>query len=310
MNKVKNLKRLKLLCNISANIMMVCQIIFIILLLLCSVYGFLLLFDNHSLDFMAPVVEYAKGLIRFLFGENIKSSQAKIDGELILFIILDGIIVFVFSQLKTAFQRCTEQLDKKIVEEKAKEEVQFNKDLQSDLQRNISSYNHFMLGFAFTVSPYSADALQIYGVEKLDVPKIEEEVILKFYNAAKALPNVKVSREDKILLITSSHFDGIDSVIDAVQAIIIQLKKEYRMQRVALKTKLAIDAYKSMTPLKKVYELVKPLLDLNLSSGILCYGNFKNRYDLIKDSKYAVYVKGKYDIAHTEETIWAMVKKD
>jgi len=258
---------------------------------------------------MAPVADYAKGIIKLFFADSIKAAREDIDGELIVFIVLDVALVFIFSQLKTAFARYEEEVDKKIVEEKEKEEEAFNKGLKNELQRNIASYTNYMVGILLKAAPLVADAMQVYGAETIDTEKVEAQAKAKFVEAIKTLPGIKISQEGKVIVVTSSKFGNIDKVLATIQNTVFQLKKEFRTAKVVIKTRLAIDTYKPLTPPKKVFELVKPLLTLNSGNDFLCYGNFKNRYAMNENQEYGVYVKGKYDIADLEETIWMLVKK-
>lgn len=309
MDIIKNLKRLKILCKIGANIMMLIQIILVILILLLSTYAFLQLLHNNSLDFLKPLVLFAKSVVQFFFKDTIKAAQPEIDGELVVFIVLDIILAFIAAQLKAAFKVYDEQLDKKIVEEKAKVEDQFNKELSNELHRSIISCSNYMLGVLFKTSPLVADSLQIFGEDKIDLEKVEAEVNTKFVAVVQKISGIKLMREGKALLILSSKFDTIDPVLSTVQETISRLKKECKAQKVILKARLAVETYKPLTSNKKVFASIKPLLDLNLGSDALCYGNFKNRYELVKEPKFNVNVKGRYDIENVEETIYSLVKK-
>ena len=310
MDFVKNLRRLKVLCLLLSNLMMVIQIVLIVLVLLLSSYAFLQLLNSTALDFLYPVVAFAKSFVQYFFGNTIKASQPEIDGELVLFIVIDIIVIFVVSQLKVALKSYNEQLDKKIVEEKAKIEVKFNKALDDELHRSIASYSNFMLAFNFNVCPLVADAIQIYGVEKIDEVKVEAEISQKIVNHIKSIPGVKLSRKGKDFLVTSSNFKDFDKIIDSIYDLFAKLRKAYRAQKVVVKSRFAVETYKPLTPSSKVYAAVKPLLDLNIGHDALCYGNFKNRYAMLKDPSYTVQVKGKYDIDDVEETIYCLVKKD
>lgn len=46
---------------------------------------------------------------------------------------------------------------------------------------------------------------------------------------------------------------------------------------------MAIDVYTNKVLLKDVYADLKTLLTLNMPNEILCYGNFCNRYELMKN---------------------------
>ncbi len=309
MNKIKNLRYLRILCTFLSNLMMVSQIILIVLMLLLSVHAFFQLLHNTSFDFMVPAADWARSVVKLIFADTIKASREDIDGEIVVFLVMNLIIVFILAQLKVAFKRYGEELDKKIVEEKAKEEVAFNQGLKDELQRNIASYNSYMIGFRMKATSLVADSMQIYGAEEIDSEAVEAEVMAKFIAVVRTLPSVNISKEDNILVITSNKFETVDVTISTIQDTIAQLKKEFRSKKIVVKTRLAIDAYKALTPPKKVFGLVKPLLSLNSGSDVLCYGNFNNRYSLLKTQHYEVYIKGKYDIGNSEETIWSLVKK-
>ena len=47
----------------------------------------------------------------------------------------------------------------------------------------------------------------------------------------------------------------------------------------------------------------------NIPNEILCYGNFCNRYELIKKPHFEAFLKGTYDITE-DENVWALVKKN
>lgn len=72
---------------------------------------------------------------------------------------------------------------------------------------------------------------------------------------------------------------------------------------------MAIDVYTNKVLLKDVYADLKTLLTLNMPNEILCYGNFCNRYELMKKPQFEAYLKGTYDITD-DENIWALVKKN
>lgn len=309
MDSIKNLKRLKIVCMILANLMMIVQVVLIVLVLLFSLYSFLHLLDNTALDFMNPLVQMAKSFVKFLFGNTIKASLPEIDGEIVIFIVMDVILTFVVVQLKMALKAYQEEIDKKIVEEKAKVEVKFNRALDEELHKSIQAYSSFMLGCAFKVSPLVADSMQIYGVQAIDTKSVGLEIAARFVGAIKSVPGIKISREDGNILITSAKFENIDLVLATVLDVCKHLKKEYRSKKITIKTRLAIEAYRPMTPFEVVYKTVKPLLELNLGNDALCYGNVKSRYAMVENPVFNIEVKGKYDIDDSEETIYSLVKK-
>lgn len=309
MNKVKSYKQQKQMLLVFANIAMVVQILLVVLILFLSLHAFLLLLNNHMFDFMNPVVAFAKDFIKFFFGNSIKASRPEIDGELVAFIFVTAFVVFVVAQLKIAAKITCDKLDKKIVEEKRMEEERINKELQRELQKDISSNSSFMLGFAFKAVPLIVDSMQIYGEKPIDAEKYETEVRAKLIAAFKTITGVMVSKSNDTLILVCHDFNKIDSVLTSVQGIVQGLKKEYRMQKVVLKVRYAIDCFKPSTPAGTIFKGLVPLLGLNKPNEILCYGNFNNRYKLIKEPQYTIYVNGQYEFNGKEETVWALVKK-
>ena len=309
MDSIKNLKRLKFLCKLFANLTMFVQILLILSVVVFYVYCFLHLLGSNAFSFMDSMVLQAKSFIQMLFGNSIKASLPNVDGELVAFIVVNIIAVILAVQLKMLLKTYGEEVDKKLVEEKAKVEVKFNKELADELHKSIVSYSSFMLGCSFNVVPLIAESMQVYGVEAIDTEKIKSEVVAKFLGAMKSLQGISVSKEGNDILMSSTNFDKVDLVIVAALDAFNRLKKEYREQKAVVKIRLALEAYRPDTSLKTVYASIKPLLDLNLGHEVLCYGNVKSRYDMLKNPTFTVSVKGKYDIHDNEETIYSLVKK-
>ena len=309
MNKVKSYKQQKQMLLVFAIIAMVVQILLVVLILFLSLHAFLLSLNNHMFDFMNPVVAFAKDFVKFFFGNIIKASRPEIDGELVAFIFVTAFVVFVVAQLKIAAKITCDKLDKKIVEEKRIEEERINKELQRELQKDISSNSSFMLAFAFKAVPLIVDSMQIYGEKPIDAEKYETEVRAKLIAAFKTITGVMVSKSNDTLILVCHDFNKIDSVLTSVQGIVQGLKKEYRTQKVVLKVRYAIDCFKPSAPAGTIFKGLVPLLGLNKPNEILCYGNFNNRYKLIKEPQYTIYVNGQYEFNGKEETVWALVKK-
>lgn len=309
MNKVKSYKQQKDILLIWINVAMVVQILLVVLILLLSLHAFLLLLNNHLFDFMNPVVAFAKDFIKFFFGNTIKGSRPEVDGELVAFIFVVAFVVFIVAQLKIATKITCDKLDKKIVEEKRIEEERVNRELQAELQKNISSNSSFMLALAFNVVPLTVDSMQIYGEKPIDSEKYETEIRAKLITAFKTISGAMVSKSNDSLILVCHDFNKIDAVLSSVQGIVQTLKKEYRPQKAVLKVRYSIDCFKLSTPAGTVYKGLIPLLGLNKPNEILCYGNFNNRYKLVKESQYSIYVNGQYELNGKEETVWALVKK-
>jgi len=310
MEFIKNLQRMKKIYALLVNIMVFCQIIFLLAIAVFSLYIFLHLLNVTWLDFINPIVEPVKAIVRFFFGSNLHGNIKEVDGELAASIILSMILAFGVLQLKIAFEYQGMKLDKQIIVEKRKLEENFNRDLNKDVQKSVVSNNTYMLGVKININPLVADSMQIYGEKPIDTEKLRTEASAKFLAAVRSINGINVAQVQDNIYITSTKFDSIDGILLTVQNIIKMLKREYSAQKAKLKARLAIECYRANTPLDQVYGVINPLLELNLGSEALCLGNFKNRYAMVKDPKCKVQVKGAYDFKNAEELIYSLVKKE
>ncbi len=307
--RVKDWNRIKKGINILSQVFMLAQIILVIIVLLCSLYLFLGLMNNHSLDFCVPLILWAKGFIHTLFGSSVKSSQPEIDGEVVLFIFVNIFLVFFVSQAKLTCKRCCELIDKRIVEARIREESMLNTQLRKDLEHDMRKLNNFLFIIRLRAKPLVRDTVRSSAVPKEEIVKANEEVMSKFFAEIKNVPGLSFSKNGDVLLVSSGNFDNIDNTTVKVFEILEQLKNEYRPRKIILRNRMAVDAFKSTNYLESIFNNISPLLDLNANNEILCYGNFQERYKLVPNPKLYTYVKGKYDIKSEGETIWALVKK-
>ena len=308
--KVKTLNRIKKGVTILSQIFMLCQIIFVIIVLLCSLYLFLGLLKSHAFDFLTPFIAFAKSFIHTVFGSAIKSTQPEIDGEIVLYVFINIFLVFVFAQMKLACKRYVETVDKQIVQERLKEEEAFNRELESELQRDLLAQKNFILLVRLKARPIVRDTVKSSMVPKEEIEKANNDIISKFFEEIKALPGLSFSKDGDILLISSSKFELFENTVTKVFELIDTLKSDYRAKKILLRSRMAADVYKSNVSVKDAYKNIRPLIDLNANNEILCFGNFNNRYKLIKNPKFRIYIKGQYDINSQNETVWALVKNN
>ena len=137
----------------------------------------------------------------------------------------------------------------------------------------------------------------------------EAAAIVSFYNTMKVLPGCGFSKDGNTLIITAKKFEMIDAILKKINETLDNLRNEYKMKKIALNANMAVDVYTDKVLLKDVYTDLKTLLKLNMPNEILCYGNFCNRYELMKNPQFEAYLKGTYDITD-DENIWAIIKKN
>lgn len=308
-DKVKELKNLKKILEISASVFVLLQIVFIVIVLLVSLYLLMGLMNNHSFDFLTPFVQWAKSFIHFFFGNSIRSTQQDIDGEVVLYIFLNIFYVFLASQLKTACSQGVLILEKKIVVQRQEDEELFNKKLQEDINNDLRAQKLFLLILKLRVKNAVKGAIKADAIPQEEIDEINKKILGVFFAKVKDIPGLSFTKDGDILLISCANFEQIDEKLQLILKVLDDLKAEYKEKKLIILSRMAIDVYRSANNLKPVYTNLKPLLGLNSSNEILCYGNFNNRYKLIQNPKHLISIKGKFDFNGRNESVYGLIKK-
>ena len=305
----KSLEKLKKLTIIAGHILTVLQIISIILILFISLYWFFELTEIHILDFMNPFVESIKSLMQANFGEQLKKGQAGLDGSLFIFIALTGLVIYTIAQLKIFTSHSEKVLTQNIIKTKQMEEEQFNIQLNLEKQRALMAYKNIVILINISLKSLLRDMYQTENDTKKIDKRLEDAALVSFYNMMKTVPGCGFSKDGSTLIITAKKFEIVDAILLKIDESLNTLKHEYKLKKIALNANMAIDVYTDKVLLKDVYADLKTLLTLNMPNELLCYGNFCNRYELMKKPQYIAYLKGTYDITD-DENIWSLVKKN
>lgn len=304
----KNLERFKKLVIFSGHILTIVQIIAIILILLTSLYWLFELTEIHALDFMTPFMNGIKASMQANFGEQLKKGQAGLDGSLFIFIALTGLVIYIVAQLKIFAQATEKNIKKAVIKLKQKEEEEFNIQLNIEKQKTLMEYKNIVILVNIFLKSLLRDMYQTENDTKKIDKKLEDAALVAFYNLMKTVPGCGFSKDGNTLIITAKKFELIDIILLKINESLELLRKDYKMKKINLSTQIAVDVYTDKVLLKDVYTDLKTLLKLNLPNEIICYGNFCNRYELIKNPQFEAYLKGTYDITD-DENIWALVKK-
>lgn len=308
---VKGLEKQKQLCHICEQLMVLLQIVSIFFIFITSLYWFLELIGNDMLSFMDSFIKVIKGMMQAQFGEELQKGQAGLDGSLFIFIALLGVSLYVISQVKIFLKCRKDSLEKAIVKKKEQEEAAFNKQLQEDAKRMIMDYKNIVVLINLSLKQVLKGFYQGGENEAAannNLKKQEEIVLVALYNMLKATPGCNFSKDGKTLIITSKKFELVDTLLLAVDKALSTLNAQLKTRKMSISTFIAIDVFPDRIKLKDVYEDLKTLLQLNMPNEILCYGNFCNRYQYVKEPKFEAYLKGTYDITD-EENVWSIVKK-
>lgn len=310
-NNVKKYEGIKNLLKLAGNLSNGLQILVIFFVILCITHIILGVCDSHLLDFADPLIKSLKDFTTMLFGTSIKHSQDGIDGREVLFILFSIVLSYFLSQLKLIFDSYIKAAERKIVEEKQKAENAVNRELQRELEREALAQTSFVFAIQFKIRWLTKESLGVLPPTPEELSKVKMEALGKFYENIKTFPGLKFSKDDDVLILSGSNINDVDKTISKVWELINSLKAQYKLNKYGIRVKLVIDSHKPSEPFSAIYKKLTPLFGLNAYNELLCYGNFKHRYELIKDAEYYISVKGRYDIVGaSEDTIWTLIKKD
>ena len=310
-NNVKNMETLKKIVNIFYNICMILQIIIFTLIFICILYIIFGVFNNNMLDFLTPLMEGIKSFIISTFGTSIKESQDGIDGRLVLFILTGFLTSFFVIQLKMACELYSKKIDKKIIQIKENEEYKMNIELQSNMERRVAKQTSFLIAVQFRTKSLFKESYTSELHTEEDIVNSKNEAVNKFVKQMSDNHGIHLSKDGDILILYSDNINNVDDIVNKIQKVLNQIKAELKLKNIGIRAKIAIDSYITGTPVKTVYGKIKHLLDITSNNEILCLGNFKNRYNLIRNCQYVISIKGRYALnGNEEETVYNLMKKN
>ena len=170
------------------------------------------------------------------------------------------------------------------------------------------SYKNVIILVNIHLKSFLRDFYQSHNEAKQVDPKQEEIVLVALYNMLKTIQGCNFSKDGKTLIISSKNFDNVDTILLKIDEALTHLQAQLKARKLTISTNMAIDVFPNGVQLKDVYADLKSLLKLNMPNEILCYGNFCNRYEQVKEPKFEAFLKGTYEITD-DENIWSLVKK-
>ena len=310
-DNTKNFEKLKKFVQIIENIATGCQIVVLILVLLCGVHIIMSVFEWHALDALEPFFEIIRNFVTDMFGKSIDKNLDGVDGREVLFVLLGILVAYFLQQLKMGLDSTVKSVQRKIIQEKERVETEFNEELKQNFVDDILKQDSFVLAFQLKVKWLVRESIGEIPPSEEEQDKVKIEAISRYYNRIKNISELKFSKDGEILIMASNNIENIDSILNQLWENISALKAEYKEKKYGLRIKMLIDSYKQSRPINAVYKNISPLFNLNANNEILCLGNFKNRYELIKNTGYFIAVKGKYDMPDGQgETVWTLIKKN
>lgn len=295
--------------RICSQAMIFVQMALVVLVLLVSLHLFLRLVGQPGLTFLSDFFIHIKYFIVSLFGSNIKSSQPEVDGELVLFVLFCIFMVYVCYQLKEVNKKVAEILENKFEAERIKYEEIFNANLQRELLNDTMKLSCAVLAVQLKIKSILNDPVKSTMVTAEKMMEIKQRVLTDFFTSIKDIKNVSFSKDNDILVIYTTNFNEIDNILFTVESKLDELSQKYRLEKILIKAKLAINAGTQSDTPKAMYKEILPLLGLNYPGTVLCFGNVKGRYTVSNGGKYIININGKYEINGKVETVWAFVKK-
>lgn len=309
-DNVKNFENLKKVVKFFEHVSTGIMIIVLLLVFLSAFHLLDGIFEINWMKGMSGFFDIFKNFMTTCFGPNIKQNIDGIDGREVLFILVGIVVTYFLSQIKGACNSVYKNLGKKVVEEKERVELEFNNELKQNLINDIMAQKNFVLAIKLNVRWLVKEGVGLKPPTEEELNKEKLTALTKFYEDMKTVSGLKFSKDEDILIISSGDVEHVDDVFNMAWKSITAIRAEFKTRKFGIRMKMIIDSYKPLTSALSVYKKISPLFDLNASNEILCYGNFKNRYELIQDADYYLAVKGKYEMSDSsEETVWSIVKK-
>lgn len=286
------------------NIMFVLQIGLMIVVFLTATYWFLDLINCSAFEFARPLAESISDFVRLFYQEDIEIGGVYIDGSLLLFDILALITVFLVTKSKFYVYRAMEQIEASIKACLQEYEEKFNQELLQEAEDRIKQCNNVAILVQFEVKNMYVDYEQGSPKAKL------EEAFKIFYSAIKPLSGCKFAKTGDKMLILMENFQRVDNLLNFVDMTICKIRANFKKEKWALFSFVAVDVYNSKSDFKsEIYPVLEKLLSLRHKNEAVCLGNFNLRYKLNKEQMYTLFLKGSYNIVD-ECDVFALVKKD
>ena len=310
-DNTKNFEKVKKFVQIIENISTGCQLVVLILVLLCGVHIVMNVFECHALDALDPFFNTLRNFVTDMFGQSVNKSLDGVDGREVLFVLLGILVAFFLQQLKMGLNTMVKNLERTILKEKERVETEFNEELKQNFIDDILEQDSFVLAFQLKVKWLIKDSLGEIPPTQGEQDRVRIEAISRYYNRVKDISGLKFSKDGEVLIMASNDLENIDNILNQLWEQISAIKAEYKEKKYGVRVKMLIDTHKHSKQVNAVYKKIAPLFNLNANNEILCLGNFKNRYELMEDTQYYIAVKGKYDMADGHgETVWSLMKKN
>lgn len=301
----------KLFANILkviSQIAFIIQLILLVYMFLVSAYWFFNLLDIGIFNFMSGTADTITAHMQNLYSENVEIGGNSFDPSLLLFDILGMVVIVGLNFLKEFNIQKLKEIDSALEKIRLQKEAEFNKKLKAEFEAKMRVYSNYAIIVTFIAKNLFVD--NVFGGDAANGVKEQEELAFRtLYAAVKDIPNCKFAKNGTQLILTSSHFDGVDKVLTTIDLATARLRQNYKKEKWLLTNYMAIETFDSKTTIKEVYPTLIKLVKLKIPNEILCLGNFNMRYNLLNRKLFNVYLNGLYDLGDGKDTnIYSLVK--
>lgn len=290
------------------NILFVVQIALMITVFLTATYWFLDLINVNAFDFVKPLAELITSFMRLFYKQDVNIGGVFLDGSLLLFDIMAIALVVALAKFKYHIIRTIDSLNILIRECQDKQEIEFNKSLQKEVEKKVKKSNNVAILIQFKAQNMLVDSCW-GGKDENEIKEKEEEAFKIFYASIKNLEGCKFAKTDNKMLILSENFDNIDHILNYIELVINRIRINMKKKKWLLISLVATDVYEDKSAFKtEIYPMLEKLLALNIKNEPVCLSSFCMRYELISQSMFKPFLRGKYNFG-TECNVWSLVKK-
>lgn len=297
--------------HVLLNIMFVLQILFLILVFLTATYWFCDLIEWDVFAFAEPIATAVSNFVKTFYNGDMEIGGIYVDSSLLVFDILSLLLVFALSKIKSYAYIPVTYINKEIEACRKEQEIEFNKDLEMSLERDMKNYRNVALLVHFDVKDLSMNYNWGGGAaqDKTKSKEKQDEVFKLFYSEIKTFGSCKFAKTDDKMLILLNNFDKIDDLLDFINLSISRVKDEMKKSGWLVTSYIAADVYDNKTDFNgEIYPLLDKLVSLRHKDGVICLSSFSMRYQYLENPKYTILMKGKYNI-NVETQVWTLVKK-
>lgn len=279
------------------------QVVLIFLAFFSILYWLFQLGGATFIQPFSPFFEVLKEITHIFYTRTVKIDEITIDFSFLIATFVDLFIVWGLKFVIEFFESLEDKYDTAHNYLKQKREDLFNLTLENQQSLSEYKYNNFLIFIRFTAINLAKDSFfhtdVNVGVEEKQV------VILKDFsdNIEEVFKCEKKFLKDGILLYFS-HFNNVDKIILDIENIIMILKRKYVAEKWQVNCLFGIEAYSSPNEIVSKAEKLVKLTNLGLKNRIVCLGEFKQRYSLLKSPKYQFEGAGVYQLTTGEEEVF------